>query len=312
MENVVSRVRNFMEQHKLPVGGYIPRKMWEVEDCGGGVISSDNETLQGSEMGIAVEPIAKVCLALENNLLDANAKSNAYKELVYNVMRDAEVKAAIVRMTSNPERHVDQSFFDDLAELGADIDSLIAAFPQYGIEALLDCIVTSCGKLGFLDQYSRFGSPTIQSDLAAFEDKINDTASSNLENLATMAMRIYNFFVSKNIVSYHPDFLNDEGAPTGYNKVVSAGDGDICTDDTFWDIKCCKESSIRSAWNQYCMQLMCYYVMAKESGNSIYANLHKIGIYNPRTDTAYTYDVSKLDPEIYRIIREEVCGFESA
>lgn len=36
MANVVSRVRSFMEQHKLPVGGYIPRKMWEVEDCGGG------------------------------------------------------------------------------------------------------------------------------------------------------------------------------------------------------------------------------------------------------------------------------------
>lgn len=88
----------------------------------------------------------------------------------------------------------------------------------------------------------------------------------------------------------------------GYTRTVSVGDGDYLTEDTIWDFKV----SNSAPKSQHTLQLLMYYVMGKHSEKPEFKGITKIGIFNPRLNRVYQYDVSNVPPETIKIIENEI------
>ena len=83
---------------------------------------------------------------------------------------------------------------------------------------------------------------------------------------------------------------------------IDSGDGDFLTKDTMWDFKV----SINEPTTKHTLQLLIYFLMGKQTGKRKFKALEKIGIFNPRLNHVYTYEISKLPEEIIEEIRKEV------
>lgn len=119
-----------------------------------------------------------------------------------------------------------------------------------------------------------------------------------LENIRIMVNRSLHFFEL-----YGP--ITKDGfdfRPNGYTNTVDTGDGDFLTKDTLWDFK----TSKNEPKNTQTLQLLMYYVMGKKSGQKIFNNIKKIGIYNPRLNVVYTYDMSNFPKELIEDIENNV------
>lgn len=122
------------------------------------------------------------------------------------------------------------------------------------------------------------------------------------ENIQIMVQRSLDFFKE-----YGPVIKSGfTFEPNGYTETVSSGDGDYLTKDTLWDFKVSKKkpTSVQT------LQLLMYWIMGKHSGNPIYDSITKIGIFNPRLNTVYTYDMSKMEKYIIEMIEDEVIGYD--
>ena len=107
------------------------------------------------------------------------------------------------------------------------------------------------------------------------------------------------------------EFLKDSGGavkfdftfePDGYTETVSSGDGDFLTADTLWDMKVLRSRPTTAN----ALQVLVYWVMGQHSGQKIFKPLTKIGIFNPRTNTAYILDMSKVKDETIRTVEDEI------
>jgi len=94
----------------------------------------------------------------------------------------------------------------------------------------------------------------------------------------------------------------DQGTYGGYTATVISGDGDFLTSDTLWDFKV----SINKPTSKHTLQLLMYWIMGQHSGQECFKNISKIGIFNPRLNAVYLFDMSKIDPNIIKIIEDEV------
>lgn len=122
------------------------------------------------------------------------------------------------------------------------------------------------------------------------------------ENIQIMVQRSLDFFKE-----YGPVIKSGfTFEPNGYTETVSSGDGDYLTKDTLWDFKVSKKkpTSVQT------LQLLMYWIMGKHSGNPIYDSITNIGIFNPRLNTVYTYDMSKMEKYIIEMIEDEVIGYD--
>lgn len=93
----------------------------------------------------------------------------------------------------------------------------------------------------------------------------------------------------------------------GYTNIIDRGDGDFITQDTLFDMKVSKYPPSRD----HIWQIIIYYFMAKESGIKELENVSKIGIYNPRLNNVYTFDMSDFPDLQTKIIRTKIIGYES-
>lgn len=97
-------------------------------------------------------------------------------------------------------------------------------------------------------------------------------------------------------------------SPNGYTQIVSSGDGDFLSKDTLWDFKV----SWYKPKIEHTLQLAMYYIMGKHSNNSIFDSINKIGIFNPRLNSVFIYDMSRMDQDTYTTIERDVIGYNSA
>ena len=88
----------------------------------------------------------------------------------------------------------------------------------------------------------------------------------------------------------------------GYTDIVNTGDGDFLTDDTLWDFKVLKSEPKK----EHTLQLLMYYIMGTHSGKEEFKNIKKIGIYNPRLNKVYQYEINNLSNDIIKDIEETV------
>ncbi|MHC5225624.1 hypothetical protein [Ignatzschineria sp. LJL83] len=113
-----------------------------------------------------------------------------------------------------------------------------------------------------------------------------------ISNIIIMVNRSVSFFKNKKVIDYGMTF---DGA---YTKNVSSGDADYLTEDTIWDMKVSKSEPNKD----HTLQLIIYLLLMNQSINYKDNLIEKIGIFNPRKNTSYTYKVKHLNPDILKTI----------
>lgn len=88
----------------------------------------------------------------------------------------------------------------------------------------------------------------------------------------------------------------------GYTLIVDSGDGDFLTKDTMWEFKVSKNKPT----SKHTLQLLMYWIMGQHSGQNIFKNITKLGIFNPRLNVVYLLDTSKISKDIIEIVETEV------
>lgn len=91
----------------------------------------------------------------------------------------------------------------------------------------------------------------------------------------------------------------------GYTDIVDSGDGDYLTEDTLWDFKVSKTKPKPDNT----LQIVMYYIMGKHSGKKEFDSIEKIGIFNPRLNTAYIKKVSDIPEKIMNEISYDIIGY---
>ena len=92
----------------------------------------------------------------------------------------------------------------------------------------------------------------------------------------------------------------------GYTDIISSGDGDYLTADALWDLKV----SSREPLKEHTLQLLVYYIMGLHSVHPEFNGVKKLGIFNPRLNTAYTVDIATIPQETMDAVSREVIGYK--
>lgn len=164
-----------------------------------------------------------------------------------------------------------------------------------GIKGLDDESISNACKLVGFDVCFRSG-------IAGYKpvETINPDEAT-IANIRYMVQRSLKFF---NV--YGPitkDGFTFEG---GYTKLVSTGDGDFLTRLTLWDFKV----SSKAPTNAHTLQLLMYYLMGMNSIHKKYfQTILNLGIFNPRLNSVYLLEISKISQEIIQEVSEKVIGY---
>lgn len=131
------------------------------------------------------------------------------------------------------------------------------------------------------------------------ESKIPD--QNTINNIKSLIERSLSFF--NQIGEVKMDGFTFEG---GYTSIIDTGDGDFLTEDTLWDFKVSKQLPQKNST----LQLVIYYLMGKASQKPMFKNIRYIGIYNPRFNQIYKYDMTRVDVEMIETIQKHVIGYD--
>lgn len=133
-------------------------------------------------------------------------------------------------------------------------------------------------------------------------DEINPDEKT-IFNIKTMVKRGINFFEK-----YGPIVRDGMTFAGGYTSTISAGDGDFTTRDTLWDFKVSKSEPTKD----HTLQLIIYYLLGIHSYECDFTNIDKIGIFNPRKNIIYRYEIKNIPSEIIKEIENDVIGYGNA
>ena len=126
-------------------------------------------------------------------------------------------------------------------------------------------------------------------------------------NIQTMVKRSITFFekygpITKDGFTFESAKPSNNDTNGGYTITVDCGDGDFLTADTLWDFKVSKSKPT----SKHTLQLLMYWIMGQHSGQTIFKNITKLGIFNPRLNTVYLLDISKVSADTIQIVEDEV------
>ena len=158
-------------------------------------------------------------------------------------------------------------------------------------------ISTACYLCSF-DQYYRRGGAFNPENHPELDD------IPTIENVRTFTQRSLSFFGKFEGITCGFVFTEDE---VGSN--VTGGDGDYLTSDTLWEMKCARESTMKSSATQYIRQLIIYQIMGRHSKREMFKGIKKIGIFNPRSNVAYTLDTEKIPERLIQHVEDVVIGY---
>lgn len=165
-----------------------------------------------------------------------------------------------------------------------------------GIEGLDDdSIFNACRLVGY-DVCFRAGVSGYRPVETINPDK------ATIDNIRYMVKRSLKF-----IDIYGPIIKDGFTFEGGYTELVSTGDGDFLTESTLWDFKV----SVKAPTNAHTLQLFMYYLMGI---HSVYKNdfekIENLGIFNPRLNRVYLFEISKISSEIMEEVSREVIGYQ--
>lgn len=156
-----------------------------------------------------------------------------------------------------------------------------------------ESIINAC-RLCLFDGYIRAGK--------APKGKLSDLQPDlqTCQNIRTLVSRTVEFFKAHGpVVDRAPTFFG------GYTTTISRGDGDYITKDTFWDMKVSKNPINKDQT----LQVAIYFLMGKHSLWPWFDTLRYIGIFNPRLNRSYVFDMKSLPESVLKDIETDVIGY---
>lgn len=130
-------------------------------------------------------------------------------------------------------------------------------------------------------------------------DEINPDQKT-ISNIKIMIQRGLTFFEK-----YGPIVKDGITFSGGYTSIIGAGDADFITSDTLWDFKVSKGNLTKDNT----LQLIIYYLLGMHSYECNFSCIKKIGIFNPRKNIIYQYEIKNIKKEILKEIEENVIGY---
>lgn len=127
-------------------------------------------------------------------------------------------------------------------------------------------------------------------------DEINPDEET-VENIKILVKRGVAFFEK-----YGPVVEYGFTVKGGCTTTVLSGKGDFLTSDTLWDFKVSK-SKLTS---NNTLQLLMYWIMGQHSGQVVFKNITKLGVFNPRLNVVYLLDVSKISVDVIKAVEDDV------
>ena len=163
-----------------------------------------------------------------------------------------------------------------------------------GINGIDDVSIINACRLASFDVWYRNTSEAAL--CSRYDDVIPDSVT--IENIRVMIKRSMSFFEE-----YGPVIADGfTFEPYGYTQTVDAGDGDFLTCDTLWDFKVLR-SKLTS---KHTLQLLIYWIMGQHSGQEIFRNINRVGVFNPRMNVVYVLETEKIPAWIIHEVEEKV------
>lgn len=124
-----------------------------------------------------------------------------------------------------------------------------------------------------------------------------------IENVRKMVNRTLKFFDL-----YGPVISDGFTFHGAYTKLISSGDGDYLTSDTLWDLKVLKNYFNKN----HTLQLLIYWRMGLRSDYETFKNIKYLGIFNPRKNKVFKYDLNNLNRDTITIIDKGIIGYKKS
>ena len=270
MASVTARISQITQ----PRGGYIkPSEFKELLFNDGNMLGEEN--IHASVVGMAVDYLTRYMTSKNNGMNDEENVRTAFAISIEGYDR---------RVGFLGKKVVSQDQKDKV-----DLEYLLKQ-----IAGLDDSSIIAACKLSTYDVWFRNPRDATLAKTAAETNPDNQT----VKNIRIMVERSLEFWKKYGpIVEDGFTFEYD-----GYTKVVDSGDGDYLTKDTMWDFKVSKSKPN----NKHTLQLLMYWIMGQHSGKAEFKSIKKLGIFNPRLNAIYIYDVNNLSKDIIREVEKEV------
>ena len=273
MASVTGRIKEI----KQPRGGYIKVSAFDTIPMDDDVILNSEENISASVIGMAVDYLTRFVMG------------NDIKEAFKISLLGAKVAESYQKNSIT-----------------------VANKLLKGIKGLDDnSIINACKLVTFDVWYRNINGALICKGYGEINpDKLT------IENIKTLINRSITFFEKYGPVlqdgfdflpengdmSLYEKMLKTGGSYGGYTVTVEAGDGDFLTADTLWDFKVSKSKPT----NKHTLQLLMYWIMGKHSGKSIFNNITKLGIFNPRLNIVYLLDIKNISEDIIKAVEDNV------
>ena len=282
MSSVTQRIAKIHQ----PWGGYLRPKLFDKIVYNDGIILNDEENINGGLVGMAVDYLTRTMIGNDPH----DAFSVSLEGASQAVLLGGEKKA-----------------FDVALKLVEGIN---------GIDK--KSVINAC-KLVSFDVWYR--NPLAAMYAKGYKGiKPNDDTVQNIQTLVKRGITFFENYgpVTESMFGFAPkDCSNDDIVEWkkkkkkkcnfgGYTPTVDSGDGDFLTKDTLWEFKVLK-SRIKST---HTLQLLMYWIMGQHSGQLIYQNINRIGLFNPRSNIVYLLDVDSISHEIIEEVEKSVICYQ--
>lgn len=62
--------------------------------------------------------------------------------------------------------------------------------------------------------------------------------------------------------------------------------------------------------SKHTLQLLMYWIMGRHSKQSVFNSIEKIGVYNPRKNVVYLYDMNKLNYDVIEFVEKNIICYK--
>ena len=261
---------------KQPFGGYIKPSSFVATVYNDGEELNENENVHGSIIGLAVDYLTRFLLGED--------KERAFSISIEGAKRAKKLTVAKQLINS--------------------------------IKGLDDVSIVNACKLVTFDVWKRDFLRAESAKDYSETNPDNDTIN-NIRILINRSLKFFDEYgpITKDGFTFEPvdqekprlDIMIREGKSFGgYTATVLTGDGDFLTADTMWDFKVTK----RKPTSKHTLQLLMYWIMGQHSGQEIFKGITKLGIFNPRLNTVYLYDMRDFPKEVIKEVEDNVICYE--
>ncbi len=270
METVMERIKKIQQ----PKCGYLPLSLFEKIEFNDGVKLTPFED----------KDIASIVGSVVDYMTRFLFSGDFFKS--FEISLRGLSRAAILKKDETFDRtfatELDKVFFNEIVCKGLSDDAIRAA----------------CQLASFDVWYRDPRKVEEEGIMPRYYMKINPN-SWTIKNIRTFIIRTLAFFDRCGSVK-------NFGFEVKNNLGTLQGDGDFLTSDTLWDLKVARENTMEKSAKNYTLQILMYYLMGKHSGQEIFKDITKIGIFNPRFNVAYTLEASKIPQNIIEAVERDV------